>query len=1012
MRIDLFKRYYISYRQKSKKIIDLVRGNFFFAVIEVEKFTKSKQHRMNRIEKFCRIAFVLVLIILPTANIFAQDKGSISGRLLDASNDEPLFFANIYIEGTTIGTVSDQDGEFRLDNLDPGPVTVVFNYIGYVDEKVDVTVVAGENTVIPEVKLGTSTIMGEEAVVTAQLRGQAAAINKQVKSNTIMNVVSKEKILELPDQNAAESIGRLAGVSVVRDGGEGSKVTLRGLSPRLNSITYNGDKIPSTDDQDRSVDLSMFSTDALAGIEFHKALTPDMDGDAIGGQINFIARKARSGFHGLARIQTGYNDLAREFGQNKASLSLENRLFQDKFGFIISGSYQNVNRNSQGYTGEWTDEIKRNEIFTVAKLNLTDIVEERKRYSANLTADYRLENGEIMFTSNFGQTDREEIRRRRRYRVDAGYQEHDLRDRESKALVMSNKLSGKHTFFNKFQFDWSGSYAFTSSDKPFIQRIRFREIGAYTANDEKTYEQIINAAKNNLSSTFLKDAYLDNLDVQDDNYSLQANLQMPYRITPDITGFVKVGGKYREKSRKTDVNRDWTGHFVGEEIIDNGAHDPSWVVNENEGWILMENFLGDYVAEDFMRHFDESYYLGPGEEPVNGPHINPELVDQFRNNYWNYYMEYPLVDIADYEAGENVSAGYAMSELKFFDKITFIGGVRYERTKNNYRSIFGSPQVDEDGNIINVSGLTDTVGSKVHEQWLPMFHLKYNFLSWADLRLAVTKTLSRPNFFSLVPWERINTGEFIMERGEPNLKQMTAWNYDAILSFYGNFGLFTLGGFYKELDNIDYTFESTIKYNNASYDFIRPVNAEKTSTIAGFEVDLQTNLKFLPSPLDGIVISANYTYIHSETYFPILMVEDSDVFPYEPIKIDTFRTGPIPGQVDNIFNVSLGYEKGGFSARISLIYQGESLSVSGETEIGDLARSVGKTPALDNIVGESTRMDLTVKQRITDKFSVYLNVNNLLNTPDQAFLAGSTNYLTTRNIIYGTTADLGLSYKF
>lgn len=81
----------------------------------------------------------------------------------------------------------------------------------------------------------------KEVVVVGKATGQRAAINPQINSNTIVNVISKEKRQELPDQNAAESMGRLAGVSVYRDTGEGQQVSIRGISPRFNAITVNGE---------------------------------------------------------------------------------------------------------------------------------------------------------------------------------------------------------------------------------------------------------------------------------------------------------------------------------------------------------------------------------------------------------------------------------------------------------------------------------------------------------------------------------------------------------------------------------------------------------------------------------------------------------------------------------------------------------------------------------------------------------------------------------------------------
>ncbi len=964
--------------------------------------------------KLLTILFGLLIF----GNAFSQKTGSIQGKLLDGSSGEPLYYANVYIEGTTLGTVSDDEGKYKLSNMSPGKKTVVFSYIGYFDKTIDVEVEAGKTTYIQDVLLEVSSIMGEEVVITGLLRGQAAAINQQVNSNTIVNVISKEKIRELPDQNAAEAIGRLSGISVVRDGGEGTMVTMRGMAPRLNLITYNGQRISSTNEQDRSVDLSMFSTESLSGIEVFKALRPDMDADALGGTINFTARKASKDFGGEVKLQKGYNFLKQSFAPYQISAFLENRFFDDKFGIILGGNAQKANRGYEGYSGSWSDlgekDAEGNRVFAVNSLSIRDNYEDRYRYSGNLTLDYELEHGELMFTSNYSQTTREDLRRRRSYSVSSGYQNYDIRKRESTNSVLTTGLSGKLKLFNYLETDFSASYSVSQNDRPLNESFSFREVGAFNSNDESDYETIIAAAKNRLDQTWLNVAYLDDNYVKDANTSVELNLKAPFKINSNITGYLKFGGKYRTLERESDINRLWTGSFVGRSIIRNNEQDPNWVINEDNGWIMMENFLGDYYATDFMRDFDEVYYLGPGEG-INGPGLDYETLRKFREDYIDYYDVDPRIDISDYTAGENVTSAYGMYELNIYDKVILLGGLRYEYTKNNYKSTFGSPQVDEDGEVINVSGLIDTVGNKKEGQLLPQFQLKYKAFPWADIRLAATKSLSRPNFFSLVPWERVDHFASTVERGNPELDQMSAWNYDAIVSFYGKFGLFTLGGFYKELEKIDYTITKRIINKDLvtnGYDLTMPINAERTSTIKGIEFDLQTNLKFLPSPFDGIVLSANYTLINSLTYFPYVLIKTEPVFPYATTVIDTFRAGPMPGQVDDVINLSIGYEKKGFSLRLSMVYQSYSLAVSEDANVGSLAHSVGINEDLDNYTEASIRWDLSVKQKINKNFSVYLNVNNISNTPEKTYLAGSVEKLYTRNIVYGTTADLGLSYRF
>ncbi len=960
----------------------------------------------------------MLIIAFAFANdVSAQERGGVKGSLKDEQSGEPLMYANVSLLGTTSGTVTDEEGNYQLLNIKPGTYTLVFSYISYKDIKQEVVIAAGEVKEMNGSMLVES-IMGEEVVVTAMMRGQTAAISQQVNSNTIVNVVSKEKIMELPDQNAAETVGRLPGVSLVRDGGEGTKVTLRGMAPRFNSITIDGAKVPSTSDQDRSVDLSMFSTDALAGIEFYKALLPDMDGDAIGGQINFTSRTASGGFHGNARLQTGYNQLSKSFGQYKGSASFENRFFNNRLGIIVGGGMQRAERSTEGFTGDFVTESGKdadgNTIFTVRVLNLNDNQEIRYRYNANATLDLKLDNGSIIFSTNYGQTNRDELRQRRRYRVGDAYQEYEFRERHSENLVLSNRLSGKHLFFDRLEFDWSGSYALSRSERPYVSTMRFRELGAFNLSPEKTYQDIVNSAKNNLDATWLKDATSDTYNTQDDDYALQGNLKMPFSMGNKVKGYVKAGGKYSHKYRVNDINRLQTSLFLGQDILEDGTEQAEWDINYTNQWILLSSFQGDYVAEDFGRFFDDTYYMGPGPDPVNGPLIDPGKVAAFKTNYASYYNTDPTKDLSDYEAGENITAGYGMASFTFFDRIDLIAGARYERTQNSYRSIYGSPRVDEDGNIENITGLVDTVGNRVLDQWLPMVHLKFKLLDWANLRLAATKSLNRPNFFSLVPWEIVNYGESYAERGEPNLEHMSAWNYDAILSMFGKFGLFTFGGFYKEIENIDYTLTSRV-FDKADPIYglylTRPVNAEGTSTILGFEIDLQSNFRFLPSPFNGIVISANYTHLTSETLYPISIIETQTVFPYASTVRDTVRSGSMPGQVDNLFNLSIGYERKGFSARVSMLYQGESLFAEQEAEMGRLAPSIGTTPDKDNYVGASTRWDLVVKQNIKD-FQIFLYLNNFTNVKEQNFLAGSVNRLMTSNFAYGMTVDLGVAYKF
>jgi TonB-dependent receptor len=129
--------------------------------------------------------------------------------------------------------------------------------------------------------------------VTAQAEGQLQAINQQLTSNTIINVVSAEKIHQLPDDNAATALSRLPGVSLMN----GDQVVIRGVQAKLNQILLNGIELPSTDMNTRATNLGFISSNLLSGIEVIKAITPDMDANALGGVVNLRLREAPKSFH-------------------------------------------------------------------------------------------------------------------------------------------------------------------------------------------------------------------------------------------------------------------------------------------------------------------------------------------------------------------------------------------------------------------------------------------------------------------------------------------------------------------------------------------------------------------------------------------------------------------------------------------------------------------------------------------------------------------------------------------
>ena len=383
-----------------------------------------------------------ILIILSLISLFPlySQKASITGTVVDSLTKDVLIGANVYVIGTSLGSASNNDGSFSIKNINTGSYKIKISYIGY--ESKEITVDLPEGVVYDKglISLNYTTIDGEGVEVTAQAKGQMDAINKQLKAKSIMNIVSSDRIQELPDANAAETLARLPGVSIRREGGEGNKVVIRGLSPKYNKVTVNGTNLSSTDPDDRSTDLSMISQYMLDGIEVTKAGTPDQEGDVLGGTVNFKLRKAKPGFHGNTVTQGMYNGLRKAGGDYKFVLDLSNRYFNDRLGILAQLDLEKRDRSSQnlgaGYfnSGAELDSVNG---LSLMSLNLSDVNRVNDRENNLFVIDINIPNGNISYSGLNSTIEKDEINRSDVYALSSLTRSYHTGQVDSKINVIS-----------------------------------------------------------------------------------------------------------------------------------------------------------------------------------------------------------------------------------------------------------------------------------------------------------------------------------------------------------------------------------------------------------------------------------------------------------------------------------------------------------------------------------------------------------------------------------------------
>ncbi len=962
------------------------------------------------------LILVLLCISFGYANFaLAQSRGKIIGKIRDKATGQTLPSANVHLLGTALGASSNRDGEFQIPSVPPGHYKLRSTYIGYEQNERMVQVESGQTLEI-NIDLVLSVLEGETMVITAQAEGQVAAINQQLRSNTITNVVSAERIQEIPDANAAESVGRLPGISIKRSGGEGNKVVIRGLSPNFNAITVAGDRLPATDLEDRSVDLSMIAPEILAGIEVTKALTPDKDADALGGTVDFkLATAAKDGFTFNTRLQTSYNDQRSASGLYKGGFILSNRFLEQRLGLLVTSNLEKTNRGSDQFSASYSipREKREDEAFapiTTDAVRLEHSLDTRMRYGFNVMLDYEIPHGKFLLNNFFSRLDRDQIAREKRYDMSGSNKvRYFIQDQQTQIDIFTTSLGGVHDF-SAIKLDWRVSRNASTTRHPFASEFEFEEVGAFNTGNIPQFatpDDILSNAYNLVDETYLRKGKYEPERSFERDLSAQMNVEMPYTITSRLAGKLKGGVKFRHKLRERD--RDYLVRRLDITDSEFAKHhsqygQPGFVYQRMPGtsYPKMNNYLDpDFDAGKFL---DGDYEFGVG---LDAAELRYFLDQYLMDNVYRFSLER---DLDDHEVTDNLSAGYIMAELNVGRTIMLMPGVRFEATRLEATGKTGLVNSeDEEGNL-DYEVISDTTATTTYKNWFPMLHIRFRPSNWFDIRLAYTESVSYPRLDYIVPAERIKAASKSVEYGNTLLAPQLSTNYDLYLSFYGNrIGLLTLGAFYKDIDHLIYLRSGHIILDPAKegvpgnlkgFAIVRPENNINKTNVYGLEFEWQTNFNWLPRPFNGIVLNANYTHLWSETHFPRSFVrrETIPVFPFlKSTVIDTFRVGPMPDLASDIANLSLGYDQGPFSGRVSMLLQGKTLSY------------VGVREELDGFTDTYIRWDMTLTYDLSKSMEIFFNLNNLSNRPDESFMQ-TARYPTAREF-YGWTSDLGVVLK-
>ncbi len=913
---------------------------------------------------------------------------STSGHLRGTVSDslrQQLAGARVEIPELSLVTPTDRDGRFELPPVPSGDYHLVVAYIGFRPDTERVVVQSGRATAMSIVLRPLARVLPSITVSSGRPRGDAMALNQERTSDQIVNVVPAEVITSLPNTNVADAVGRLPGVTLERDEGEGKYIQVRGTEPRLSNVTINGVHVPSPEGGVRNVKLDVIPAEILAQIELNKTLTPDMDADAIGGSVNLVTRTPGTrpflSLDGLG----GYTDLQHGRALTQVTGSAGTRFGTDhRLGLIAGGTYD--------WNGRGIDDVEPSvtDIGSCGGDGLTPVFcgsdnrryqYQRARIGGAVGADYRLPNGGALYlrglyadfknygfrwrtsaepgsfldatTTNADGSSSAQVQNRRPheriYSIAGGGLHHvgsvtvdyDLGvSRSSQAMV-----NQRTTEFVNTVTDIAYAVSLPDGVTPRFDVTNGRPVG-----DPTTY--------------VLDNSELLNSHTAERSLSGALNLTVPV-VRGDHPLSLKVGGKVRDgRKDQTVIDQSFAG----------------------TGTFTMDHVLATFNQQGFYKGL---YSLGPVPDEAA---VNAYLAANPGELTLDADATHGDSDPNNYLAKERIYAGYAMSSLDV-GRVRLVGGVRLETTRSNYT---GNVVVfDSAGAYLST---TPVGGTADYTDVLPSLSAKIQADPNTDLRLGYGQAIARPAISDLVPFVAKNDKDQEVAVGNPALKPTHANDFDILGEHYfSSVGVASAGFFYKDLrDPIYHDVASAVTTGpNAGFTQIQPINGPKAH-VYGIELAWQQQLTFLPGALSGLGVLANYTHTESRATVPG--------------RID--RPGLLR-QSPNLWNLGMTYDRSRFSARLGITHNGASIfeynfhDLAPDGTVDERLSPGGPTgPNGDVFLYSRTQVDAQVEYRLPNGLELYANGLNLNNAVFGFYNGSPAN--TIQREFYGPSTSVGV----
>ncbi|MDP3907584.1 TonB-dependent receptor [Novosphingobium sp.] len=837
---------------------------------------------------------------------------------------------------------------------------------------------------------------------------EAAALRTQRNADSLVTVAASDGVGRLPDQNIAQATGRLPGVAVERDQGQARYISLRGAPNYWTTLSFDGINVVSPEGRDARFDSV---PSAIASqIIVSKAVTPEMPGETVSGNVNVVTRSAfdYAGLHVAGKAGMGFAELG-DRKEYEGSLVVSNRFKagDGEIGVLVSGSYYQRGMITDNFEIDWERVSQDQRPGSATRFWAQETENKlyrltRKNWSVSGRLDWKPDtDNTISLRSVYTIFTDDEARDNYRFDLDdrqsdlvantaacdtavnptpttTGYADVcigntplkgtiygiDIRQRSTlryfQQSIFTNTLAGDHTLGDSWTLSWLGNFTESKDDRSVVGETTWDSPSTRTLRPTVAYD-FTNPQLARLS--LFRTLQLSS----PTRYQRGDAVSAIDSFTKPLTGLTVIDAIDTTKAYTAKlVLGHETGLLGGDATIKLGFQFDQRTKTVDESRAVV-NSAAQYttigIPTDYNQFSLDQAFLGKLPMGYTFRYFDQAKMQAASDAVRANFAFTPNTGNI-YDVREQVFAGFVMGTVKY-DWGSVLGGVRLEHLRN--RGIA----------VATVGGVTGPVTAE-NSQTLafPSLHVNYNLDDTKKLRVSFNSGAARADYDQMRPNVTVNDINQTVSGGNPGVKPERAYGVDAYVEWYVRpQGYLMAGVFYKKVKDVLYsqtrTFGSDALNSNgvdrSEYIFSGITNGGD-GRVFGAEVAAQLQLEpwteqlGLPEWMGGFGISANLTLNDSEVTKPAI-----GAVPARKVRL--------PGTSDVVYNVGGYYEKYGLSLRLQ--YQRRSTWMDGIAD--DLA------DAGDTFWAADDELDFSARYAINKNVEIYFDASNLLNKPGRRY---------------------------